>query len=518
MRQTIKRMTVMVIIMAHIAAFFSFSVFATSDTEYIEITGVSVDVIQNTGLALLGIMAAANFLPPFSTPADDVALRLFTERFLGGRTDSQVVLGDVMMDTNRLVYSDGNYYIRWKLDEIQIIWEDINGFFEDSGIGSEYVSDMYLNGNIPMINFVSISSLVEQPGNFFTSIRTNQFRYEHIRAMASAINSISVGGGELRGNIYTLRVVYNFGRYRLDLFQNETRARLVQATYPQAGIMPTGLVLVDHGARVSLSVFNLHYRINAGFSEVMLNEHPLINDISADHLGVIRIPVGIATWDELLIIIEQVTGASEGEDEILVYFPRETSNVNNMEREELIREVAPSPNNGNDNGGDNGNNGNNGNNGDGILGWLYNIGNWLMGLPALVVNWIGSMVVPIGNWIKDLFVPSEDFFQGQFNQLDERLQVRLPFQTYIDTIGRLRGVSSALDNTAYMFDIEFTLQGQQIQLEVGAGLLPHLRRVRPVVTGLYLIFLAYYNYRQIMFLIRGTNYHGVKETLSRAGE
>ena len=115
----------------------------------------------------------------------------------------------------------------------------------------------------------------------------------------------------------------------------------------------------------------------------------------------------------------------------------------------------------------------------------------------------------LGNFFLSLFVPSENFFQTQFNQLETQLQARLPFQTFIDAIGRLREVSGRYDGDASVLNIDAAYNGRRIQVDIGNRILPHLRDIRAIVTGLYVIFLAYYNYRQIMFLIRGTNYQSM---------
>jgi len=109
------------------------------------------------------------------------------------------------------------------------------------------------------------------------------------------------------------------------------------------------------------------------------------------------------------------------------------------------------------------------------------------------------------DFIIHIFIPREDFFEYQFDRLDGRLRDKLPFQTYIDTIGRLREVSEALDGDYTVFDITYELQGQQFQLDIGRHIAPHLPQIRTLITGLYIIFIAYYNYRQVMFMIRGRN-------------
>ena len=112
----------------------------------------------------------------------------------------------------------------------------------------------------------------------------------------------------------------------------------------------------------------------------------------------------------------------------------------------------------------------------------------------------------ISNFIMGIFVPREDFWEYHFDRLDGRLREKLPFQTYIETIGRLREVSGALDGDASVFDITYVLNGQEFHIDIGRHIAPYLQQVRTLVTGVYVILLAYYNYRQVVFLIRGRNY------------
>ena len=110
----------------------------------------------------------------------------------------------------------------------------------------------------------------------------------------------------------------------------------------------------------------------------------------------------------------------------------------------------------------------------------------------------------ITDWLIHLIVPSDEFFQNRFDELDERLRDKLPFQTYINTLGRLKYVSNALDGNSSVLDFEFDYMGTPINIELGRFIDPFLPRVRSIITGLYILFIAVYNYRQIMFLIRGT--------------
>ena len=106
-----------------------------------------------------------------------------------------------------------------------------------------------------------------------------------------------------------------------------------------------------------------------------------------------------------------------------------------------------------------------------------------------------------------LLIPSEEFWQYNTNKIEGRFREKLPFQTYLDTIGRLRDVSGALDGDASILDFTYEIGGQEFQLDIARHIAPHIYTIRTVITGLYIIFIVSYNYRQVMFLIRGKNFN-----------
>jgi hypothetical protein len=113
------------------------------------------------------------------------------------------------------------------------------------------------------------------------------------------------------------------------------------------------------------------------------------------------------------------------------------------------------------------------------------------------------------NFFISIFVPRTNYFQIEIDILEDRLHRRLPFQTFIEAIARLQAVSGAMDGDATVFDVDFNYGGERIRVDMGSRMLPHLQQARTLITGLYVILLAYYNYRQIYFLIRGTNYQSM---------
>jgi hypothetical protein len=111
-----------------------------------------------------------------------------------------------------------------------------------------------------------------------------------------------------------------------------------------------------------------------------------------------------------------------------------------------------------------------------------------------------------GDWLIHLVIPRDGYFEDELNKLDEKFREKIPFDTYVTTIGRLKEVSGAFDGNAEILDVEYEYMGQTNKLNISGLIAPHLPLFRDIVTGLYMIFIAHYNYRQIMHLIRGTTY------------
>lgn len=110
------------------------------------------------------------------------------------------------------------------------------------------------------------------------------------------------------------------------------------------------------------------------------------------------------------------------------------------------------------------------------------------------------------DFIKGIIIPGDDFFSNEFNNLNEKLQSKLPSSIYIDTIGRFKDVQDAFSEESSPIDNELVYEGTPINVNVKSLIIPFIDKFRPIITGLYVFYLAFYNYRQILFLIRGTNY------------
>jgi hypothetical protein len=175
-----------------------------------------------------------------------------------------------------------------------------------------------------------------------------------------------------------------------------------------------------------------------------------------------------------------------------------------------------------------------------IPGWL----NSIVSLPGLIADSITEVFENIRDtiiysitaffidfdWLDfliGLIVPSESFWEEWFDHLAARLSERLPYQTYINTIGLLRNVGSP--HVPFDISIESdsitpiamnanglidTSNAQSVVSGMFNLMRPFLDPIRTLLYGLYFLLLAYYNYKQIYFLIRGTSFFGVGHTIS----
>ncbi|MCL2188083.1 MAG: hypothetical protein FWC16_03415 [Defluviitaleaceae bacterium] len=140
---------------------------------------------------------------------------------------------------------------------------------------------------------------------------------------------------------------------------------------------------------------------------------------------------------------------------------------------------------------------------------LREIRNSVRNLPNAIIDGMTTM-------FQNLFVPSETFFQDNFDELQDELRERLPYQIYIDTFGQLRNMQTALDMSATTRALPIThatanatnlsLDNPEQYISMVTNLIrPHLNAIRNVVGALYGILLALFNYRQLLWLIRGTS-------------
>ena len=136
----------------------------------------------------------------------------------------------------------------------------------------------------------------------------------------------------------------------------------------------------------------------------------------------------------------------------------------------------------------------------------------LIAVPLVyIINPDINSLFDLWYWLTRLFMPKDGFIMYHFTNLNKQFKSKLPFQSFINTLNSLRYVSGAMDGDITVFDLEHVINGEQIYINISQHIAPHIHTIRTIVTGLYVILLVYYNYRQIMFLIRGTTFnHGRK--------
>ena len=120
--------------------------------------------------------------------------------------------------------------------------------------------------------------------------------------------------------------------------------------------------------------------------------------------------------------------------------------------------------------------------------------------------------------LKDIIIPRDDFIEKQLLILQDQILAKLPFGEYISVLNTLNDISDEHDGDTSVYDIDIDLNGVTSTIPIGTYLEPFLPTIRSLVTGLYTIFFVYYNYRQIMFFIRGTNYQSMQSTVSNMSD
>lgn len=111
----------------------------------------------------------------------------------------------------------------------------------------------------------------------------------------------------------------------------------------------------------------------------------------------------------------------------------------------------------------------------------------------------------IGDFIKGLVVPGEDYWNNKYNVLNEKLKSKLPYSVYIDVI---RGLSDIASDSEGFVDMEYEFSGTSVVIPLSI-VNPFISTYRLIIKGFFGLMLAYYNYRQVMFLIRGTTYSAI---------
>lgn len=129
----------------------------------------------------------------------------------------------------------------------------------------------------------------------------------------------------------------------------------------------------------------------------------------------------------------------------------------------------------------------------------------------------GSLIpsVNLPGLIEFLFVPDYDAFALETQNIHDEFSAKLPFHAIIELLKQMEeGISDEHDGDAsgIVFDVAYGDVTHQVDLS--SYFTPFIKAFRPIIYGLYCLFIAYYNYRQIMFLVRGRNYGNMKHATS----
>jgi len=158
----------------------------------------------------------------------------------------------------------------------------------------------------------------------------------------------------------------------------------------------------------------------------------------------------------------------------------------------------------------------------GVISSIRNIYNFLKTIVDL-------LIVGLRNLFELLFIPPEDFLQNNFNNMRTELNFKLPFQGFIAQIEQLShmppppGRYELLPVGDDFFPAPPTTEIKLLDTEGTINyfldfIRPHLDPARILISGLYGIFLVYFNIRQMLFLLRGTTFNGMANTIGRMGD
>jgi hypothetical protein len=158
----------------------------------------------------------------------------------------------------------------------------------------------------------------------------------------------------------------------------------------------------------------------------------------------------------------------------------------------------------------------------GVISSIRNIYNFLKTIVDL-------LIVGLRNLFELIFIPPDDFFQNNFNKMRDELNFKLPFQGFIAQIEQLSHMPPPPGRYELLpvgDDFFPAPPMTEIKLLDTEGTInyfldfirPHLDPARILISGLYGIFLVYFNIRQMLFLLRGTTFNGMANTIGRMGD
>lgn len=170
-----------------------------------------------------------------------------------------------------------------------------------------------------------------------------------------------------------------------------------------------------------------------------------------------------------------------------------------------------------------------GGDGGGFWDWLFKIADTIINFIGSIFDFLFNLAITLVDMIKELllwlFVPSDNFWIDSYNILDSTLKEKLPYDKYIEVIAMLGSLDTSEDIVSFGFetfditernntivvyegfeDYTFTVLGVDVVLPYSSYVNQYLPILRNLIRSFFYILLAYYNYRQFMFLIRGTTY------------
>jgi hypothetical protein len=111
----------------------------------------------------------------------------------------------------------------------------------------------------------------------------------------------------------------------------------------------------------------------------------------------------------------------------------------------------------------------------------------------------------VADFIVGLIVPDEDYWSGKFDMLKSTLYERIPYSRYLEIVSKLSAISADDVQLSY-FDSYADTEGVEYDFQLSRWLGGYVPYVRGLITFVVVVFMAYYNIRQILYLIRGSEY------------
>lgn len=114
-----------------------------------------------------------------------------------------------------------------------------------------------------------------------------------------------------------------------------------------------------------------------------------------------------------------------------------------------------------------------------------------------IFQFLGGIIEAFLQLFKDIFIPNDGYFTNKFKSLSDLLEGK--FSSNVDAIETLKNSSSTESITNHTV----TIMGTSVNFKFD-----FISKVKPICNALFLglggIFLAWYNYRKVYQLIRGT--------------